>query len=120
MTAPVCHISPPVQVGQPPAVPFQSISPIPAQFDWNALRTILNQMKRAIEQLSGQQGNTANNGQKKPNKTGRYIEISRDVEQVTIPIITTGDNPEVTFNQINRLTFKDTVTGEQWQWNRGQ
>ena len=118
MTAPVCHITPPNQVGQPAPVQLQSIPMAPHQFDWNAVRAMLNQMKRAIETLSGQIGGSTSNQKKKNNKVGKYIEVDRQTAQVRITN-PQDSNQYVDVLRINSLTFQDSVTGEKWTWNRG-
>jgi hypothetical protein len=73
-----------------------------------------------VRQLSGQKPDTGSNSastKKQPTKgqTGRFVEISRATQSVTVSDPTSGAS--VTFEQITQLVMQDTVTGEQWTWN---
>jgi hypothetical protein len=125
--APQCFISVNEQINQPPGAILPAIPPAndmqSALAAIAAMRQMLMQMTGQIGGLAdrgqqqGSQGNQQNNNQnKKQQALGRWTEINRAVGKVTLK----STDGSVTFeiDQINKLTFQDTVTKEQFVWNR--
>lgn len=81
----------------------------------NVVQALVNN----VRQLGGQQpdpqnsSSTSSNPSKKKGQ-GRFQEINRKTEKVTITDPDSGAS--LTYNQITLLTLQDTVTKEQWTW----
>lgn len=125
MAAPVCRIAPastPIS-SQPPPVTVPSIPPIDGSM--GSIIAALNAMKIAIEGLYGLQGivrapaanKSPSPSKPSPKKTGRFNETKRTSAKVKVTN-PDDDSQYVMVDQINSLTFTDSVTGETWQWNR--
>jgi hypothetical protein len=61
------------------------------------------------------QQNSKDNKKKNQN-SARFIEVSRQTKETTITDPNSGAS--VTFTDITQLIMQDTVTKEQWVWNR--
>lgn len=121
MTDPVCHIAP---VAPDPNKTGTLLPSVPvARPDLNSLVNAVNAMRIVLNYLSGRQGpnrtsGPTNNATSKKDQ-GRWIENARvvDTERVYQNNDPTSQN-YVDVQRINSLTMKDTVTGEQWRWDR--
>lgn len=137
--APVCHISVDETVTQPTA---RNLAYVPPAHDLQSALKAIEALRQNLMILTGQVaaqrpsvtfmqqpgsspgsqaagGSRPSNSQpsqggKNPN-VGRWVEDSR---AVVVRRITNPNDPEqfVDVKQINRLTMKDTVTGELWVW----
>ena len=120
--APVCHDSQDQVIGQPPAKELPSI-PTADPSDLGSIVAAINALTQFVLRLAGQSGSQGapgvpgQPGKAAPkNKIGRFIEVGRATEEVQIH---SKDDPEVyvTVKRINRLVFRDSVTGEIWSWS---
>ncbi len=125
--APVCHIPAASNIPQPTPSALPAIPPVQAG-DWQSVIDAINALALGYQLLSGQvppPGDPGQPGQPgspgragKDAKTGgRFIELSRGTKQVRITN-PDDDSQFVDVEIINRLVMKDTVTGEQWVWQR--
>jgi len=108
MAAPVCPINRDQFIGAGTPPKFPSIPP--ATDLPSALRTI-TVMREIIIMLTNQL--------KPPvTKLGRWQEVSRVEKRVRVENPNDSDQ-YVEIDRINQLKMRDTVTGEEWVWNRG-
>lgn len=136
-SAPVCHISPPVVIKQPPAVQFPAIPPIVGLNNQNNLANILNAMRQFLQILAGEMAylqtlrNAAMNPPTRPATSGsnqgaqskqnpsekkpRWIEQSRQTvkQRITNPA---DSSQYVDVERITHLTMQDGITGDSWTW----
>lgn len=136
---PVCHISVNETIVQPGARHLPTIPPVNAG-DLQSLVNAINAIRQMLNILTGQlaaqrpsvtvmqqpgsspgsQGARPSNSQPGHGnqQEGRWVEANR---ATVTRRITNPEDPEqyVDVKQINRLTMKDTVTGELWVWNGG-
>lgn len=125
--APICHVPVPTPIDQPEGIQNPSI-PIATDLQSalaaiNAMRLILMRLANLQPRFDGRGGGGRGGGSKQPSKQdpkkkiGRWNEISRKTSKVKV------FNPQdkeqfVEVERINQLIMKDTITGEQWIWNR--
>jgi hypothetical protein len=100
---------------------------IPSVPQWDGssagLQNVLNQITQALNQLTGNRpqppvpsGPGSNqNQQQKQNQLGRFTEVGRNTQKVTVKDPESGAT--LTYVQITSLTMKDTVTQELWTWS---
>jgi len=99
---------------------------IPAVPQWDGsaagLQNILNQITQALNQLTNNRphppvpsGPGSNQNQQQKQNVGRFKEVGRDTQKVTIK--DPNSDATLTYVQITNLTMKDTVTGELWTWS---
>jgi hypothetical protein len=122
--APACNISVNETINQPPGVRLPNIPPAT---DLNSALSAIQALSQMVGLLSGQvvdqrgppgqQGAAGQPGKNNQNKVGRWQEVNRAVQEVTMD--STDGSVTFTFKQINQLTLKDTITGELWVWQRG-
>lgn len=115
-------------IAQPPA---KTLPSVPIAHDMksliaavNALRTIINSMIGATQQNQGAHrigGTTTKPGQavKPVNAHGRYVEVNRATEVVRVTDPTGNSDAYIDFVRINKVTMRDNLTGETWDWIRG-
>ena len=119
-TCPVCQTSFNEPITQP--VPT-SLPSIPLAYDVPSLLEAVKQLTQGYNQLSGKTlGNKHKNNQapkKSKVQLGRFIELKQGRSTVNLKVYSKDDPTTfVEFNQINAMTFQDTVTGETWTWQR--
>jgi hypothetical protein len=125
--APVCLIDPVIDNIQPNGVKLPSI---PQATDLPSAIAAINAMASILRTITGQQspslGLPQSSGggfnvipQKTPPKPGRYQE-QKPMRVVNTVTVYSKEDPTafITFKRIDALTFKDTKTGELWQWTR--
>lgn len=108
---PTCHTSVDEVISQPTTSQIQSIAP----------PTDMSGVLSAVQQLIYNFNQITNNGpsNQKP-KTGRFQEVTAKRITKKMKVYSKQDKETfVEYKQINGMTFKDTVTGEQWKWERG-
>jgi len=121
--APQCFISVNETINQPPGVLLPSI---PQATDLASALSAIQAMTDMLNLLTGQivntrgqpgrQGQAGQPGKNNQNKVGRFTEIKRVTENVTVT------NPQdssqfVEVERINALTMRDNITGETWTWS---
>lgn len=108
-----------------PAAPFLPAIPV---YDGttDGLTATMGALIDAVNRLTGngpptnniirpQPGTTKPTNQKKEKgKPGRFTEVSRQKTPITVTDPNSGAS--LTYNQITKLTMKDNVTGETWEW----
>ena len=126
---PTCQASFNEVVDQPTP---QNTPSIPQATDLQSVIYAVQQLTQGYNQLTGrtgqpgQQGRTGQPGQQgragqaPKSKIGRFQELTQQRVTAKVKVYSKQD-PEtfVEYKQINAMTFKDTVTGEQWNWARG-
>jgi hypothetical protein len=120
---PVCHVSTDQVIDQPPKVLLPSI---PEATDLNSALAAINAMRQMLLLLAGQIGRGGAQGppgaagkSAQKEKVGRWNEVSRSTSKVKV--FNPDDKTQfVEVERINKLTMKDSVTNEQWIWNRGK
>lgn len=126
--APVCHIAPPVPLGDPQPVDAEFL---PEARDLSSLIALANALRRIALRGRGGFGGAGHGGAAKPlppggtggttkdekKKQGRWTEQSRKTETVKV---TNKDDPSVfvEIERINQIIWKDSVTGETFLWER--
>lgn len=124
--APVCHIAPPVPLGDPGPVNAEFI---PEARDMASLIAAVNALRRIAQRNSGGfggprpgtglplGGSTGASTKEEKKKQGRWSEQTRKTEKVKI---TNPDDPSqfVEIERINQIIWKDNVSGETFVWNR--
>lgn len=100
-TPAVCHIPPDNNIEQPGPHNVTSVSP--AQPNIQSLVNTVNQLRTIIIQLQ--------------NRRTQWVEKGRITQLVTITD-PSGSGASVTFEQINRLTMVDRLSGQTWDWIR--
>ncbi len=116
--APVCHLEPLVDIDGPSQPRMPVIPPIRGDID--SMVKALNALKMGYEILANQRGGpdepVGSSGFKKGNsKVGRFNEVKRQTKKVRV---SNPDDPSqyVDVDRINKLTMRDTKTGELWTW----
>ena len=127
-TCPTCSSTVPVSIDQPTAAPIPSI-PIASDLP-SALAAIqaLSMTHNIVYGYGGggggskQQPQQSKNNTKPPQKpkVGRFEEQKSKRITTKVKVYSKQDKETfVEYKQINGMTFKDTITGETWNWSRG-
>ncbi len=123
--APVCNISVNEVINQPPGVKLPSIpqandlaSALQAIQAMTDMLNLLTGQTRNLRAPPGRRGAPGQPGKNNNNKVGRFNEEagSRVTEEVKME--STDGSVTFTFKQINKLTFRDSITGELIIWQR--
>jgi len=116
---PTCHTSVDEPVTQPDTrTLLQSITPPTSMSD---VLAALQQLIINFNLITGNGPGNSNQPGKpgKPPKLGRFVENRQGRITKQVKIYSKQDpDTFVVVDQINALTFKDSVTGEQWTWGR--
>ena len=129
-TCPTCSSSVPVAIDQPAA---PTIPSIPTAHDLPSALAAIQALSMTHNivypgggggskgQGSKQQPQSKNNTKppQKP-KVGRFEEQKSKRVTANVKVYSKQDKETfVEYKQINGMTFKDTITGETWNWSRG-
>lgn len=124
-TCPTCSSSVPVAIDQPagPVIPS-----IPNAYDLQSALAAIQALSithnimhggGGVKQPQQQQSKNNTKPPQKP-KVGRFQEIKAQRVTANVKVYSKQDKETfVAYKQINGMTFKDTITGEMWNWSRG-
>ncbi len=125
-TCPTCSSAIPVAIDQPTAPTIPSIpaaSDLPSALAAIQALTMTHDIMHGSNSKSPQQQKQGQNKNKTPNdkpKIGRFQELTAKRVTAKVKIYSKQDKATfVEYKQINGMTFKDTITGEMWNWSRG-
>ncbi len=107
---PTCHASTDEVINQPNT--SNLVSAVHAPTDMSG---VLQALQQVIYNLNRITNNSPGN-----KKIGRFQEVKAQRITAKVKVYSKQDKETfVEYKQINGMTFKDTVTGEQWNWSRG-
>ncbi len=125
-TCPTCSSVVPVAIDQPTAPTIPSIpqaSDLPSALAAIQALSITHNIMHGSNSKSPQHQNQGQDKNQTPNKkpkVGRFQELTAQRVTAKVKVYSKQDKDTfVEYKQINGMTFKDTITGETWNWSRG-